>query len=653
VNGAAMTIVGVTPEGFTGTTISVFPDVFVPIVRAQEVYGGTRMQNRRNYWAYLFGRLAPGVSIEQARATLSVSYNAILNEIEVPLQEGISAETLERFEARTLVLEPGPRGQSEIPGEARPLLTLLISGAGLVLLIACANIANLLLVRASSRSAEFAIRLSVGANRRQLIAQLLTESALLAALGCILAFPVARWIIDIFIMLLPQEATNLFAFALDVRSAAFSAALAAGSGFLCGIFPALHCTRRDLVPALKGQAGQPSGGQTTSRLRSVLVGAQIAVSMALLILAGLFMKSLSNLEKIDLGLNPENVVTFRVSPGRNGYTPERSNPLYEQLEDELRALPGVAAATASNVSILNGDHWNGNVSVEGVEAGPDTDVNSRFNQIAPGFLRAMGMPLIAGREFTRSDAEGASKVAIVNEAFAAKFGLGRDAVGKRMKNGTGGELDMEIVGLVRNARYNEVKGAMPPVFFVPYRQTSGVASMAFYVRTSGDLSALFNPISGVVARLDRNLPVEAMRSLDEQIAGRLTVERLIARLAPAFGALATLLAAIGLYGVIAYAVAQRSREIGIRMALGATPGRIRNLVLRYVTVLVAAGAVGGVFAALAGGRAAESMLYGLTPHDPLVLVIAITILAAVAFGASLIPAWRASRIDPMRALRYD
>jgi predicted permease len=407
------------------------------------------------------------------------------------------------------------------------------------------------------------------------------------------------------------------------------------------------------VPALKGQAGQPSGGQTTSRLRSVLVGAQIAVSMALLILAGLFMKSLSNLEKIDLGLNPENVVTFRVSPGRNGYTPERSNPLYEQLEDELRALPGVAAATASNVSILNGDNWNGNVSVEGFEAGPDTDVNSRFNQIAPGFLRAMGMPLIAGREFTRSDAEGASKVAIVNEAFAAKFGLGRDAVGKRMKNGTGGELDMEIVGLVRNARYNEVKGAMPPVFFVPYRQTSGVASMAFYVRTSGDLSALFNPISGVVARLDRNLPVEAMRSLDEQIAGRLTVERLIARLAPAFGALATLLAAIGLYGVIAYAVAQRSREIGIRMALGATPGRIRNLVLRYVTVLVAAGAVGGVFAALAGGRAAESMLYGLTPHDPLVLVIAITILAAVAFGASLIPAWRASRIDPMRALRYD
>jgi len=360
---------------------------------------------------------------------------------------------------------------------------------------------------------------------------------------------------------------------------------------------------------------------------------------------------------VDLGLQAENVITFAISPQLNGYTAARSRALFEQAEQELGAVPGVSGVTACLVPLLSGSNWGRDVSVQGFEKGPDTDANSNFNQVGPGYFRTLGSRLLSGREFTAADAVAAPKVAIVNEAFAKKFNLGRDAVGKRMSSG-GREgtrdLDTEIVGLVQNTKYSEVKDPIPPLFYTPYRQDGDLAGfMTFYVRTALDPEQFLGTIPKVVARLDPNLPVESLRTLPQQVRENVFVDRLITVLSTGFAVLATLLAAIGLYGVLAYTIAQRTREIGVRMALGAAPRSVRAMVLKQVGIMTIVGGVVGLAAAVAIGRAARSLLFELQGHDPMVLAGAIVALALVAFGAGLIPAHRASRVDPIRALRYE
>jgi predicted permease len=380
---------------------------------------------------------------------------------------------------------------------------------------------------------------------------------------------------------------------------------------------------------------------------------QIAISMALLVIAGLFTKSLMNVSRVELGLKADNLVTFGISPELNAYTPERSRILFEQLEDRLAAVPGVTGVTASLVPVLSGSNWGNDVAVEGFPSGPDVDSNSRFNEIGAGYFRTMGIPLIAGREFTRADALGGAKVAIVNEAFAKKFNLGRDAVGKRMALGGGVKLDTEIVGLVQDAKYSQVKGTIPPVYFAPYRQDDSVGQITFYVRTAVDPSQIMASVPKVVAGLDPNLPVENLRTLEEQARQSVFVDRFISTQSAAFAALATLLAAIGLYGVLAYTVAQRTREIGLRMALGAAPARVRAMVMRQVAIMTTIGGAIGLTAAVWVSRGAQSLLYEMEGHDPLVLGGSAVVLTLVALGAGFIPAVRASRVDPMRALRYE
>jgi predicted permease len=608
--------------------------------------------NRKNYWAYLFARLKPGVSLEQARAALNGQYHTIVNDVEAPLQKGMSEQTMARFKAKPLVVEQGARGQSSVSGEAKEPLTLLLSVTAFVLIIACANVANLLLARGAARSGEMAVRLSIGASRWQLVAQLLSESCLLAAFGGGAGLIVSGWTLDLIVSLLPAQAAEAFLFKIDVPVLLFAAALTLGTGLLFGLFPALHSTRPDLMSSLKGQAGQPSGARAASRFRTVLATSQIALSMALLVAAGLFTKSLYNVSRVDLGLKVENVITFGVSPELNSYTPQRSQQLFERLEDDLAALPGVTGVTGAMVALLAGNNWGNDVSVEGYSAGPDTDMNSRFNEVGPGYFRTLGIPLISGREFARSDAASAPKVAIVNEAFAKKFNLGRDAVGKRIGN-RNEKLDTEIVGLVQNAKYSEVKREVPPLFFRPYRQDERVGSLSFYVRTTLDPSQLLTNISKVVARLDPNLPVESLRTMPQQVRENVFLDRLISVLSAAFASLATLLAAVGLYGVLAYTVAQRTREIGLRMALGAAPARVRAMVLRQVGLMTLVGGAAGLIAAVWLGRIAQTLLYQLQGYDPLVLSASAVALTLVAFGAGFIPAHRASQVDPMRALRYE
>jgi len=655
VNGQPLTVVGVAPSGFKGTTLGSQPDVFVPItMRELMIPGWDGFESRRSYWAYLFARLQPETSIEQARAEINTLYRGIINEIEAPLQAGMSDATLERFREKKIIVEPGQKGQSQLHTEVRTPLILLISITGLVLLIACANIANLLLARGAHRGPEIAMRASLGASRTQLLTQLLTESCLLAILGGVASLFVAYWTLNFIGSILPPEAQATISVGLSPPMIAFAAALSIGTGLLFGMYPALHSTRPDLVTILKANSGQPSGARSAARFRTGLVTAQIALSMALLVSAGLFLKSLSKVSRIDLGLSPENVVTFAISPQLNGYDFDRAKDLFVRAEEELAAVPGVMSVSTGMVPLLSGSSWGTDVLVEGFESGPDIDSNSRFNNIGPGYFRTLGIQLLAGREFTSGDAGKETTVAVINEAFARKFGLDpRDAVGRGMSSNSDGELDLQIVGVIEDAKYADVKDAVPPQFFVPYRQQREIWGLTYYLRTGVDPSGVMQAIRQVIAGLDPNLPVENLKTLEQQVQENVFLDRMISTLSAAFATLATLLAAIGLYGVLAYSVAQRTREIGLRMALGAAGSKVRGMILRQVGGMILVGGVMGILAALAMGRGAQSLLFEMEGSDPLVIGLSAALLTAVALGAGYIPAFRASKVDPMTALRYE
>ena len=655
VNGQSLTIVGVAPKGFDGTTIGMRPAVFVPITLRSVLDAATGWSLRTDYWAYLFARLRPGVTIEAARASLGTQYHAIINDVEAPLQKDMSAQTMARFRAKPILLGPGGRGQSSVPDEAKTPLRLLLGVTAFVLLIACANIANLLLARSAGRAGEMAIRLSIGASRARLIGQLLTESLLLAVLGGFAGMVVAHWTLVLVISLLPPEVQHTITFSISGTVILFAIGLTFATGLLFGLFPALHSTRPELVSTLKNQAGQPSGAKGAARVRLLLATSQIALAMMLLASSGFFVKSLLNVSRVDLGFKVDHVATFGLSPNLNGYSFDRTRLFFQRLEDELRAAPGVTAVTVSNVPILAGKNRQRDVAVQGFKAGPDTNSNSHYNKVGPGYFSALDIPLIAGREFTDADTVNSAKVALVNQTFAKKFGLGNDAVGKFMGAGDGyrSKLDTTIVGVVEDAKYSEVKQKVPPQFFMPYRQDKALGGMHVYVRTSGDIAQAASAITAVVKRLDPNLPIEELETLHEQVRNNTFLDRMMTTLSAAFALLATLLAAIGLYGVLAYTVAQRTREIGLRMALGAAPGRVRGMVLRQVAIMTLVGALVGLAGALGVAKGAQSILFQMTGADPAVLALSAIALALVALCAGFIPAHRASRVDPMRALKYE
>jgi predicted permease len=664
VNDRSLTIVGVAPRGFEGTTVGMRPRVYVPLTMVADVdpFFGPRSEypDRRRYWVYLFARLEPGVTIEHARTAMSPIYRAILADVEAPLHVGMSAQTMARFKARELAIDDGRHGQSTLRGTTRAPLLFLFGITGLVVLIACANIANLLLVRGAGRATEIAVRMSLGANRRQLVGQLLAESCLLAALGGAVSVLVAYGTLQLIASFIPPASLGMApALSLELRPSVllFAAAVSIGTGLLFGLFPALYATRPDLITSIRSGAGQIAGGhRAATRFRTSLVTAQIALSMALLASAGLFAKSLRNIGRIQLGMDAEHVATFALLPELSGYELARSRALFERVVEEVGALPGVDGVAASAVPLLTGNTNGGNVRVEGFARGPDTDANTRVNKVGPGYFHALGIPLLAGREFTAADRLGAPKVAVVNEAFAKKFGLGRDVVGKRMAfdgDSPAGDLDVEIVGLVRDASYNDVKGTQPPLYFGPYLQDSTIGAMAFYARAPRAPEQTLASIRAAIARLDGNLPVAMLKTMPQQVRESVYLDRMIGALSAGFAGLATLLAAVGLYGVLAYTVAQRTREIGVRMALGADSRRVRALVLRQVGRMGLVGGVLGIAGALGLGRAAQSLLFGLTGDDPMVLASAVALLFLVVLVAGYVPAWRASRLSPVVALRSD
>ena len=653
VNGKPFTIIGVAPEGFEGTTAGTRPLLYVPLSMRGEIQRFTKWEDRRNYWIYVFGRLKPGETLASAAPAINAIYHPIITEVEAPLQKEMSDKTMQSFKAKSIVLAPGSRGQSSIHKEAKTPIMLLFSVTAVVLLIACANIANLLLARGAGRATEMGVRLALGATRRHLVVQLLTESVMLALVGGLASLLVASWTLNVLRALLPPDAANTMQFHVSGAVIAFAAILSVVTGIIFGLFPALHSTRGDLITVIRAGAGQIAGGRAAARFRASLVTAQIALSMGLLIMSALFLRSLMNVSHVDLGLTVDNVATFSIAPRRVGYDTAQSAVLLERVSRELAALPGVTGVTEDAVGLLQGNNYGNSVHVQGYDCAPDVDCGSRYDEIGADFFKTFGVRMKSGREFTASDFQGAARVAIVNDAFAKKFNLGNDAVGKFIGDDDNDSLNVQIVGLVPNVKYSQVKDSVPPVFYRPWRQNPSTGGLAYYVRTTLPPERILGTLRSTMRRIDPNLPVEDLKTMPQQVKENVFLDRMISMLSTAFALLATLLAGVGLYGVLSYSVAQRTREIGVRMALGADAANVRLLVMKQVAVMLAIGGVIGIAAAVGLGNAARSLLYQLESHDPMAVAISVVLLACVALAAGFIPARRAALVDPMHALRYD
>jgi predicted permease len=651
VNGIPLTVVGVAPAGFEGFTFGSRPRIYVPLsLRETIVPRWTGLNDRNTYWIYAFARLKPGVAMAQAEAGIQGLYQGLLREVELPLQEGVSDKYKAEFTAKKLILKPGSLGQSRVHENVKTPVLLLFAITGFVLLIACANIANLLLARSAARTKEFAVRLALGASRGRLMRQLLSEAMVLAVLAGVAGLVVCVWTGHLITTILPPDGPPL-ELGVTPRTALFAMGVSLVAGLLFGLFPAYQASRQDLSGSMKDQSASASATGSANRFRRILVTAQISLSLVLLISAGMLLKSLVNLVRADVGLRTASTISFQVSPYLNQYSGERTQAFLAQLEQQLRAIPGAQAVTVSMVPLLSGNAWGGGIRIDGFEAGPDDDTHTMFNQIGPGFFRAMGIPLIEGREFTEADGANAPKVAIVNEAFVRKFSSRSSILGKRSQMG-GGPNDTEIVGVVRDTKYHGVREKVEPIYYRPYQQTP-IRSATFYINTALPVEQMGPAIRGAVRSLDPNLPVEDLQTFEQTVQNNIGPDRMISILAGVFAALATLLAAIGLYGVLAYSVTRRTREIGIRLAIGAQPASIRNLLLREVGWMAGIGAAIALPAGIVFSRFAQTLLYEIEGADPVVLIAATAVVVGVALLAAYLPARRAMAVDPMEALRYE
>jgi predicted permease len=662
----------VAQAGFDGVELGASTKIFIPVMMEKEIIIGPMkfLTDRRSRWVNAFGRLKPGVTEEKAKASLQPFMHSMLEmEVKEAAFHNASAYDREQFLKSWIDVLPGSQGRASLRRELRTPLWVLMATTGMVLLIACANIANLLLARATGRQKEIAVRLAMGATRGRIVAQLLIETLSLSAFGGILGLALAFWgdkaLMAIY---LPSESNELnISTAPDFRILFFTLAVTVITGVIFGLAPALQATKPDIGKTLKDEAGAVVRGGH-GRLRSALVVTQVALSLLLLIGAGLFLRSLKNLSSLGPGFRAERLVGFNIDPSLNGYTPERLNNFYQQLTDNLGAIPGVKSVAVASIRIMENNEWDSGMTAEGYSpTKPDDHPQAYMNQIGPGYFATLGVPIVAGRDFRltdnrvikRADAtddfDTMPATVIINEKFAQRFFAGRSPVGMHLGFGTdpGTHTEMEIIGVVKDIKYTNLRDEIPIQAYVPYMNSPYLGGMTIYVRTVGEPNQLMSSVRAKVREMDANLPIYAMRTMEEQISNSLSTERMIASLSTVFGFVATVLAIIGLYGVMSYSVAQRTREIGIRVALGAEQGKVIWMVMRDVLLLIAIGVAVGVPGALALTRVVKSQLYGLQAHDPWTLGLATGLLAMVACAAGYIPALRASRVDPMKALRYE
>jgi predicted permease len=656
VNNEPMTIVGVAPRGFHGVEVGEPVDVFVPLMmQARVIPTWLRgVGDWRARWLVVFARLKDGVSAAQAKASADVLYRQLLEE-DFKTIKAPSERLRTRFFQKTLEFLPGGRGTSPFRDSSKTPLLVLMGMVGLVLLIACANVANLLLARASSRQKEVALRLALGASRGRLVRQLLVESLLLSAVGGLVGVVFAAWTGDFLLRALPfEEATRVFTSEPDLRVGLFALGLSVATGLLFGLAPALQATRPQVFPTLKNETTSVASSGAPVRFRKGLVVAQIALSLLLLIGAGLFARSLANLRGLNPGFEPEHLLTFSLDPALNGYPVERRVALLKEIQNDIAAEPGVTSVSLAAEPLMTNSNSSSTIHVEGYAAKDDEDMNPNFNKVGPNFFETLGITRIAGREFTDADGAAAPKVAVVNETFARYFFGDQDPVGRRFGLGRRGDgNEITIVGLVRDGKTASLREKALRFVYVPYPQDERVGQMTFYVRSPLEPTVLARRMRAVVARADTTLPVTDLKTMPAQVRESLFVERLVAGLAAAFGFVAMALAGIGLYGVMSYAVSLRTREIGIRVALGAERRAVLAMVLEEVAVLTAIGVAIGLPVGYGLGRVVESQLFGIQAWDPLTLAAATASLMAAALLAGYLPAARATRVDPVVALRYE
>jgi predicted permease len=653
-------VVGVAPPGFRSEIVGDSPDIYLPMMMEPQLKPGRNWlrddpkRAEKVMWLHIGARLRPGVDPKKAQANLDVIFRQYLEG-----QAGSVVDPQRRREIadQRIRLQSGARGASTLRERFTQPLLVLMTIVGLVLLISCANVANLLLARAAARQKEIGVRVALGATRRRLVGQLLTESLVLSGIGAAAGVLFAYWAAGLLVQL-ASPASNPIQIEVhpDGRVLAFTAAVSALTGLLFGLVPALRATRIDVNSTLKENARSVAGSSGRLHTGKVLVIGQVAVSVLLLMGAGLFVRTLRNLETADVGYNRENLLIVRIDALAAGYDNATRAGLYLRVLENLKAIPGVRGVTISENGLFSGTESGDLITVEGYHSDKEEDNAARFDQVGPKYFSTLGIPILLGREIGPQDAAPANRVCVINEAFA-KFYFGRNnPIGKHVRDEFPDTREtFEIVGVTRDAKDHRVQGDVPRRFYVPLYHALGDVPPAvnYEIRTFAHAENLLPAVRRKIQEVDGALPIVSARSLAELVDRSILSERMIAQVSSFFGALALLLAAIGLYGVLAYAIERRTHEIGIRMALGARRGMILGAVMRETLTLVVFGVAIGVPAALACGRFVRSSLYGLAVLDPLSLVVSILVITAAALVAGYLPARRASKVDPLIALRCE
>ena len=658
---AVLTIIGVAPRGFIGETFGQDPDLWISMrMEPQVVPGDDRLHDvppEKAMWLHVFGRLKPGVKLSRAEAESNAIFKAGLEQF----YGGVaSPERRKELLDQKLKARPAAGGASSARGDFSTSLSALMAAVGVLLLIACANLANLLLARGAVRRPEMALRLSLGASRGRLIRQLVTESLVLAAMGALCGLAAARLIFAVLAGMIAQGDQGFaMNFALDPLAIAFTLAVTVSSALLFGLLPAWQATRTDASAALKEQ-GRAGASLGRMRLGRSLVSLQLALSLPLLACAGLLARTVYNLQHVDLGYPRQRLVMTAIDSRTAGYNSERSAVLFRDLLERIKSIPGVAAVTYSHNGLFTGSNSSDLMLAEGYTPKGQDDTGSAWDFVAPNYFSTLHIPLLVGREILQSDDAAAPKVCVVNEAFARKFFGGRNPLGLHVtmidESGAGRKgTAYQVVGVARNFRTNSLRDKVNPRVSLPFSQphADSVKRANYLIRTTSDSAAVLPAVRQAIQRMDASLPILYAQTLEERMAPWTAQDRITAQVAVVFGISALVLAAIGLYGVLSYNVARRRSEIAIRIALGAQPGGIIRMVLRDTSVLVLAGILVGGGLTYAASRWIASQLFDVAPQDPLVLTAAATVLVAVALGAVYLPAWRASRVAPMEALRQE
>lgn len=650
-NGTEYTILGVAPPAFFGVWVGASTDIWVPMMMQPQMMREESLLEKPDVmWLRVVGRLKPGVTEAQAGARTTDLFRELLRE---EAGSEITPQVEAEVSKKTIELVPFGKGFSFLRNRyARPLLMLTVV-VGLVLLIACANVGNLLLARASARQKEVALRLAVGSSRTRMLRQLLTESVMLSLAGGLVGLLVARWAIDLLLTLISSRGVPLpLDTHLDARVLAFTLLMSCAAAILFGVAPAFHTTRVDLISSLRNQGSATDARQQTWRLRRILVVSQVAVSLVLLIGAGLFLRSLQNLRNLNVGFPAEEVLQLEIDPQGGGYEEKQLPDLYRELIDRIGTIPEVRSVSLSLFALFSNHHWRSHIVVDGYEPQSDADKEIQANMVTPGYFETVGIPLLTGRTFEWRDRQGAPLVAVVNETLARHFFGGDSPLGRTFQLDEGTPAKIEIVGLVKDLKYNDLREETPRLVYFPVLQKMDYLS-SVEVRSGGDPTMVVPQVRQAIRDVAQDLPVLDVTTASEQVDRSLRQEKLLSRLTGFFGLLALLLASIGIYGVMAQGVAQRTNEIGIRMALGARRTDVMGMILRDVAIMVSTGTAFGLVAALLTTRLVASMLFGLSETDPVTVLTATAFLVFVAVFAGYLPASRASRMHPVVALRYE